>query len=181
MYKATKFKASSPDAKANGQVILPYLGVLQGSKLEHLLKEYNIEEVDPEGFYDQQIVCDMQQQIVANAGLFSSELIEIGKGSIESIGFPDEVDSIEAAMGMLHTIYQAIHKDIPEDEGWAYEQVDDNTHHIKFNTPYEQFAAYGYIFGIAQKFRPADKVPSVYMEDDTDDGLTLYRVVMKDK
>jgi hypothetical protein len=180
MYKATKFKASSSNAKANGQVIMPYVAVLKGSELEHLLVEYDVEEVDPEAFYDQQIVCNMQKHIVENAGLFSGELIEIGKGSIESIGFPDEVKTIEDAMGMLHTIYQAIHKDIPEEEGWVYEQVDANTMQIKFNTPYEQFAAYGYIYGIAHKFRPKDKVPTVYMDDETEDGLTSYRVVLKD-
>lgn len=177
MYTATKFQASSPDAMANGQVIMPYIQVLTGTPLEYLIDEKGVRDVQADKFYPQQIVCDMQSKISEQAGLFSGELTSIGRQSIESIGFPDEVNSIEAALNMLHQIYQAIHQNIPAEEGWGFERVSDTEMKITFNSPYEQFAAYGYIYGIAHKFAPDGLTPDVYMEDES--GITTFRVVLE--
>lgn len=178
MYKAEKFKASSPDSKAQGPVFAPYVQILEGSPLAHLIAEYELDKLDMEAFYPQERICNMQAQIAEKMGLFSGDLVSVGKESIASIGFPPEVTTMEDAFGMLHNIYQAIHQNIPEEEGWRYEQVDANTSKIFFNSPYEEFAAYGYVWGITHQFRPAGKSFSVYME--TEDDMTVYRVVLKE-
>ena len=177
MYKAARFQASSLQAMANGQVLMPYLTVLSGSKLEHLISTYKLNDLDPQAFYPQQIVCDMQKRMSEDMGLFSGELVNIGISSIDSIGFPAEIETVEDALGMLHEIYHAIHRDIPAEEGWIFRTVSDHELHIHFNSPYEPFAAYGYIYGIAHRFNPSHKEVTVYMEED--DGLALYRVEFK--
>ncbi|MBI5960884.1 MAG: hypothetical protein HY866_19250 [Chloroflexi bacterium] len=174
MYIAKHFQPHSPDAQANGQVFMPYLEVLRGSKLEHLIKTYKLDELQAEVFYPQQAICDMQKQMSEEMGLFSGELVAIGVKSIDSIGFPAEVKTIEDAMGMLNQIYQMIHHNIPKEEGWIFEKVSDKTLKIFFNSPYEPFAAYGYIYGIANRFKPAGTSVSIYMEEEKD--LTVYRV-----
>ncbi len=179
MYKAIKFTASSSKALANGQVILPYVDVLKGTKLEYLIYLHRIEKVDPTAFYRQQIVCDMQRRIVEELGLLSGDLVNVGVKSIESIGFPENVETIEDALGMLNRIYHTINKNIPAEEGWSFEHTPDGTLRVKFNTPYEQFAAYGYIYGIAQRFKPQGTHPTVRMGDDPEDGLTVYEVHLK--
>ena len=78
MYKAARFQASSLQAMANGQVLMPYLTVLSGSKLEHLISTYKLNDLDPQAFYPQQIVCDMQKRMSEDMGLFSGELVNIG-------------------------------------------------------------------------------------------------------
>lgn len=174
MYKAVRFQPSSPDARANGQVLMPYVQVLEGSELEHLITEYGLDKLEATMMYPQQIVCDLQRQMVDRMGLFSGGLVAIGKGSIASIPFPPEVNSIEAALGMLHNIYQAIHQNIPPEEGWGYEKVSDTEIHIHFNAPYEPFAAYGYIFSIANMFKPRGTQVTVFMDEQADE--TVYRV-----
>lgn len=174
MYQAVRFQPSSPAAKANGQVLMPYYGVLQGSKLEHLIATYSLDKLEPQTFYPQQAVCDMQRQMSAEMGLFSGELVSIGIKSIDTIGFPPEAKTVSDALNMLHQIYQMIHQNIPAEEGWAFEQIDENVMRIHFNSPYEQFAAYGYIYGIARRFAPGDKDFSVTMEEES--GLSVYRV-----
>lgn len=173
MYRATKFQASSPNSKANGQVLMPYLGVLQGSKLERLIKEYHLDQLKSDTFYPQQTVCDMQRQMFQEMGLFSGELISIGIKSVETIGFPPEVKTVQDALAMLHQIYQMIHQNVPPEEGWIFKQVSENTLKIYFNSPYEPFAAYGYIYAIVNRFKPEDKDAEIHMEEE--DGLTVYR------
>ena len=177
MYKAAKFQASSAQSKANGQVLMPYLGVLKGSKPDNLVTVYHLDTLEPTAFYPQQTVCDMQKQMSVEMGLFSGELVKIGVESINSIGFPEHVKTVKDALAMLHDIYQAIHQNIPPEEGWSFRAVSENTLRITFNCPYEPFAAYGYIYGIAQRFKPARKDVSVYMEEE--EGLTVYRVEFK--
>ncbi len=177
MYKASKFQASSPDSRANGQVLMPYYGVLKDSKLNSLVNTYHLDQLEATTFYSQQTVCDMQKQMSAEMGLFSGELVNIGISSIESIGFPPEVKTIEDALGMLHHIYQLIHQNVPAEEGWIFRSLSDTEMKIYFNAPYEPFAAYGYIYGIAKKFRPEGMDFAVKMAED--DGLTVYDVTFK--
>lgn len=174
MYRATKFQASSPESKANGQVLMPYLTVLKGSKLHHLIAQYHLDELKPDSFYPQQTVCDMQRQMHEEMGLFSGELVSIGITSVETIGFPPEVKTVEDALGMLQQIYQMIHRSVPPEEGWIFKQVTENTLKIYFNSPYEPFAAYGYIYSIVNRFKPTGKDAEVHMEEE--EGLTVYRV-----
>lgn len=174
MYKATRYHPSSPTARANGQVLMPYFEVLQGSELAHLIKTYDLDKLDPNTFYPQQTVCDMQKAMSEKMGLFSGELTAIGIKSIDSIGFPEEVQTIKDALAMLQQIYHMIHQNIPAEEGWLFEEVSEDTLKISFNSPYEPFAAYGYIYAIARQFRPEDKSFSVYMDDE--EGIAVYTV-----
>jgi hypothetical protein len=176
MYTATRYQASSQKAKANGQVIMPYLSVLRNTELEHLIADYGLRDLQADKFYTQQIVCDMQRQMADKLGLFSSEMVNIGKQSIDSIPFPDDVTTIAGAMGVLHTIYQAIHQGIPADEGWRVETRSPDEIDIYFNSPYEPYAAYGYIFSIVARFRPENRRFSVYMDEDG--PLAHFRVLL---
>lgn len=153
---------------------MPYLQVLQGSKLAHLINEYQLDKLQPEVFYPQQAVCDMQNKMSAEMGLFSGELVNIGIKSVDTIGFPPEVKTIEEALNVLQHIYQLIHQNVPPEEGWIYKKVSDNTLKIYFNSPYEPFAAYGYIYSIVNQFKPEGSTFTVYMEEE--DGLTVYRI-----
>jgi hypothetical protein len=179
MYRAVRYQASGPNTKANGQVFMPYLKVLQGSPLEHLIAKYNLDKLQPETFYPQKDICDMQRQMSEQIGKFSGELVDIGIKSIDSIGFPPEVKTVEDAMAMLHQIYQMIHQGVPAEEGWIYKKVSDSTLKIYFNSPYEPFAAYGYIYAIAHRFKPAGTDVTITMEEE--DGLTVYIVEFKKK
>lgn len=176
MYQAVKFQASSEDAKAQGIVLAPYLQILKGSVLESLIEKYDLDKLDMEAFYPQQYVCDMQAEMAEKMGLFSGELVAIGKESVDSIGFAPEVNTVEAALETLHNIYQAIHQNIPEEEGWRYYIDSENNITVTFNAPYEEFAAYGYIWAIVQKFRPEGSEFSVRMTQENE--LTTYQVTM---
>ncbi len=177
MYRATRFQPSSPNAKANGQVLMPYLEVLKGSKLQNLIPTYHLDQLDPNTFYPQQTVCDMQRQMSKEMGLFSGELVSIGIKSIDTIGFPPEVKTLHQALDMLNQIYHAIHQDIPAEEGWIFESLSDSKKKIFFNSPYEPFAAYGYIYAIAKRFKPGSLDPTVEMKEE--EGLTVYYVEFK--
>ncbi|MBN2304138.1 MAG: hypothetical protein JXQ72_06670 [Anaerolineae bacterium] len=177
MYRATRYQASSPESKANGQVLMPYFQVLQDSPLERLINTYELDKLKPDAFYPQQTVCDMQRQMAEEIGLFSGELVNIGITSIGTIGFPDEVKTVQDALGMLHQIYQMIHQNIPAEEGWIFEAESDDKMKIFFNSPYEPFAAYGYIYGIANKFVPEGKDATVEMAEEN--NLTVYNVTFK--
>lgn len=179
MYKAKKFEASSAEAKAQGNVFAPYLEVLKGSELEELIDKYDLESMEMEAYYPQQNVCDMQSEIAEKMGLFSGDLIALGKSSVSSIGFPPEVSTMAEAFGMLHQIYQAIHQNIPEEEGWRYVVIDDATSKIHFNTPYEEFAGYGYVWAIANKFCPDGKQPTIELEYENDQAV--YRINLEDE
>lgn len=177
MYRATKFKASSVDAQAQGVVFAPYLQILQGSELDALVEKYGLDKIEPESFYPQAHVCEMQSEMAEKMGLFSGELVAIGKESVPSIGFPPEIQTMQAAFEMLHSIYQAIHQNIPAEEGWVYESVDENAFRVVFNAPYEEFAAYGYVWGIVEKFRNVQDDYEVTMGKEND--LTVFSVQKK--
>ncbi len=174
MYRAVRYQPSSPDAQANGQVLLPYLSVLRGSALAYLVRVYDLEDVRPDAFYPQQVVCDMQRRMAENMAHFTGDLVAIGVKSIDSIGFPSDVQTIGQALARLHQIYQAIHRNIPPEEGWTYEEVSSEVLHVTFNSPYEPFAAYGYIRALTDRFRPPDQTSMVVMGQG--DDLVTFRV-----
>lgn len=177
MYKAKPFTVSSPDAKAQGAVFAPYIQVLEGSSLASFIDEYGLRDMDMQEFYPQANICAMQSTMQEQIGQFSGELVSIGKESISIIEFPDNVDDFPSAFAALHGMYQAIHRNIPEEEGWQYKQLDEENSRVVFNAPYEPFAAYGYVWAIAKRYCPRNRDFSVYMEEDN--GLTAYRIALK--
>ncbi len=173
-YIATKFKASSPEAEVIGQAMLPFTQILTAEEIEPIMNAQGIEQVEPDTWYKQQTFCNIYQDIVENEGNFSMNLVAIGKTTMGAVTFPDEVDTLYAALSALDGMYKAIHQGIPAEEGWAVAQPDDRTYLVTFNSPYADSAAYGYVWTITQRFRPDKR--GFIIEQVEKDGITQFTV-----
>lgn len=153
---------------------MPHLATLKGSILEHLIHDFGLEQLDPQGFYPQQVVCDIQKRMHDDLGLFGGELVATGRESLQAIPIPPEVTTLHDGLKLLHQVYQQIHRNVPEDEGWLFEDVSPTLLRATFNSPYEPFMAYGRLYFIANHLKPAGRAVLIQMEEI--EGLAVYNI-----
>lgn len=174
MHRAVRFQSASPDAMASAQVLMPHVAILRGSPLEHLISEYGLESIDPSAVYAQQLVCDIQHAMHDTGGMFNGDLVAVGRESLKSIVFPEGVSTIQQALGMMNQLYHKHHQNVPEEEGWGYEELADGRLKIRFNSPYEPYLAYGRAYFVANRFKGAGC--EVVVELSEEDGITVFMV-----
>ena len=101
-----------PELKTAGVTMLAYIDNIHGEIYKPLLAKYGIEEIDPDGWYPVQYICDVFNDIVKN-GDASSSFIALGMQIAEQSVFPPELEKPTMPMMLLgwNDHYVANHKD----------------------------------------------------------------------
>ncbi len=147
--------------------------------IQEVLAEYGLNALDPDTWYPSQMALDLYKKITLY-GSAVSDLVAIGMKFVETAPYPEDIDSIPKALNMLNDGYKMGIRNYPEDEGYTIEQID--AHHIRVyeHCPYPHDIMYGYIYGMAKRFKPEGasfKVVRTFMNpDDLDSGGAIYDV-----
>jgi hypothetical protein len=153
-YIAQKGKAASAEVEVLGQTMVAFIENLRADEVKRLMALHGLNSIDPNTWYPQQLFLDIYQTIEDEHGEFSEYLVAIGVKTIDTVPLPEGVDNIAQAVGFLHGIYTAIHRNLPEGEGWTVDQVNEHFYRIGANFPYPPAATYGYLFAFARRFAP---------------------------
>jgi hypothetical protein len=172
-----KYVATVPDAQVSGAAILALAANIRSQKIRPILEKHGVANVDAARWYPQQTLCDIYRDITSDPDTTYEELVAIGMKTMETVEFPAETNSIEDALQMLPAMYGAIHQHADANEGWQIVRRDDHTLNVVFTSPYSDAAAFGYLFTIANRFKPAGTTASVHVLSGYDeDGPTTFEI-----
>lgn len=158
-----KYKASTPDALVIGQALLPYNDSVERDSFAHILETYDLENIDPEAWYPQQLTLDIQRSIKNQPG-GSNMLVSIGMKIIDNAQFPP-MESLQDAVEAFAASYPMNFKNQADDDVIQAEFVGDNHIQVINGSPHSDEMIYGYIYSLIRRFAPQGTRPKVAFED----------------
>lgn len=176
-YVAKPFVAGTPEAKVLGQTVIAFSENLMADEVKPLLPKHGLDNIDPEAWYPHQnwlnVLKDLEQTDSA-----STTFVAFGKKVVETAAMPPEMKTIPDVLNALHAIHHMNLQNIPEEEGYFIEKIADNHYHVHHNTPNPEEAIYGFIWGLAARFRAQgeDFVVKLLEDVETDKGRSVYEV-----
>lgn len=158
-----KYQASTPNAEIIGAALKPYYSAITHNDFKHILEQYDLNEIDPEQWYPQQLTLDVQKRIFQGEG-GSQNLVAIGMKIIDDAIFPP-MNSLEEAVNAFASSYPMNFRNQSADDLIHAEFVDDQTIRVVNGSPHSDDMIYGYIYGLVRRFREENKSFSVEYED----------------
>lgn len=173
-----KYKASTPDAKVIGAALKAYETSLTYEDFKHILKEYDLTEINPEKWYPQQLTLDVQKRINDSDG-GSQNLVSIGMQIIDNANFPT-MESLEQAVEAFAASYPMNFQEQAEDDLIHAHIIDDSTIEVVNGSPHSDDMIYGYIYALIRRFKPSDaqftvKYADVSKRDSDEDTVFVVK------
>jgi hypothetical protein len=124
--------------------------------LEAVMTEHGYStDIDPETWYPLQVYHNVTKRLDSNS------LVSIGVKVIDAALFPPEIDSIPTAMKLLIDTHHLNLRNVPPDDGYSDLVIEDRRVTFRENTSFAHDLFYGYIYGLARRYRPAGTTPTV--------------------
>lgn len=152
-YVATPYVAGSPEAEVLGQTMIAFLENINADEMQPIMARHGLTEIDPEQWYLHQLWMDILKSIEESNENAMMTFVAIGKEVVRTAVMPDSIQTVPDALNALHPIHHANLRNIPEDEGYSIEVVADNHYIVYHNTPNPDYAIYGFLWGLVQRFR----------------------------
>lgn len=169
-YIAKPFIAGTPEAIVLGQVVKAFAENLEAEVIEPLLPKHGLSDIKDEEWYPHQSWMNLLRELSEMPG-GNIALVAFGKKVVETAVMPPEIDSIPKVLGALHAIHHLNLRNIPEEEGYRIEEVGPKHYLVHHNTPNPLDAIYGFVWGLAQRFRAPGEPFSVRIVDDNHPGV----------
>jgi hypothetical protein len=158
-YVAKPFVAGTPQAEVAGQSMIAFADNLEASVIEPILKKHGFENIEEEKWYPHQVWMDILKEMNDTlGGNASGAFVAFGKQVVETAVMPPEIASIPDALNALHAIHHANLRNIPEEEGYDVEAVGDKHYIVYHNTPNPDDAIYGFLWGLAARFKQPEEM-----------------------
>lgn len=158
-YVAKPFVAGTPQAEVIGQTMASFAENLESSVIKPILEQHGLTKIDEEKWYPHQKWMDILKEMNDTlGGSASSAFVAFGRSVVEKAVMPPEIQSIPDALNALHAIHHANLRNIPEEEGYAIEVVNDQHYIVYHNTPNPDDAIFGFLWGMAARFKKPDEL-----------------------
>lgn len=159
MYLAKTFVAHSPQTEVLGQSLMSYIENTEADQLLPLLQKHELDHIDRDKWYSYQDWLTVLQELDAELGSAASyTFVAIGRKAVETAALPPELSSIPQFLNMLNTIYHVNVRNSHPDEGYQLQQVGEQDYLIYHNGPTPNDLIYGFLWGIAARFKGPDEV-----------------------
>ena len=144
-----EYRPFAPNVEVLGHVLQALLEGT-GGRIAEAFARHGITDVQPDNWYSQKLMF----QALKDFGQ-TSDLVSVGMEIIRHAVFPPEIDSVESA---LHAIDVAYHMNHRNGEIGYYRAEMQGPRHIviECKNPYPCSFDYGLVYGVAQRFLPAD-------------------------
>lgn len=153
-YVAKPYVAGTPEAEVLGASMIAFTQNLAADMMQPILEKFNMTDIDPDGWYPHQVWMDILKTIEDTQGAATQQIfVAFGKQVVQTAAMPPVIQSIPDALNALHAIHHANLRNIPETEGYAVEQIKPNHFIVYENTPNPSDAIYGFLWGMAARFK----------------------------
>ncbi len=163
MYQAVLYQAASPEAEYIGGALYALTQNLRADVIQPVLERFGIHQVNPEQWYQQQLVLDVMREIEKRFTF--EELVAIGVKAGEIAPLPPNVYDIESALLVANAIHKLSCRNIPTEDGIVTEKLSPTHFRMTMNIPTPPFLTYGLVFGLVRRFRQKDQSPTVVLTD----------------
>lgn len=178
-YVAKPYVAGSPQAEVIGQTMLSFADNLAADVIQPILDRHGLSEIDPDKWYSHQewmdILKEMEETLEGGA---SSAFVAFGRRVVENAVMPPQIKTIPDALNALHAIHHANLRNVPEEEGYGIEVKGDKHYIVLHNTPNPDDAIYGFLWGMAARFKGPHEIFNVRKIDNPapDRARSAYEV-----
>jgi len=175
--KIEKFSAA-PGAEVLGASLLALPICLKADEIMPLLKKHGFAEIDPEAWYPQQNIVNLYREIEEGLTNLSENLVSIGIKSVETMGFPPEINTMESVIATMAASYSTVHRNLRPEEGTWGKILGEGHAQAIINTPYPKDIFYGYYWGLMKKYTPEGthfRVAEIE-NDDPEHAGTVYDI-----
>jgi len=179
-YIAKPYVAGTPQAEVIGQTMISFADNLRADVIRPILKKRDLENIDPDHWYSHQLWLDILKEMDETLGGQASEaFVAFGMKVVENAVMPPEIQTIPDALNALHAIHHANLRNIPEEEGYDVRKVEENKYLVFHNTPNPEDGIYGFLWGMARRFRGENSNFSVKKINNPSPGTarSAYEVV----
>lgn len=181
-----KYEAT-PGAEVIGSAMQNFFVTLGGDEIrpyvEEVLDRYEVTAIDNEGWYPHQLSLDIFRLIADQHPKPAEQLLALGLAYVETATFPPENNSVLSALSALSLTYHLNIRHVAQGEGYEVNLISPNHIQVKDHNPFPHPTVYGFIWGIAKRFRnQSDILPvmhQVFMNpEDPDANGALYEIVL---
>jgi hypothetical protein len=157
-----------PETEVSGRAMLALIRCIVADEIADIVKRHGIdsEALDPEAWYPLQTWLDVLQDVLGGRGFHGTlSLVDIGRTYAKTAYVPDGINTLEDALVAVNDTYQLNHRNGYAGElsttilGPGHLQVVDHT-------PYPEDYTYGFLYGLAHRFKPAGVHPIVQHDDE---------------
>ncbi|NOK85843.1 MAG: hypothetical protein GFH27_549375n21 [Chloroflexi bacterium AL-W] len=165
-YVAQPFVAGTPEAEVIGQTMIAFSENLQADIIKPILDKHGLTEISADKWYPHQLWMDILKEMNDTmAGGASSAFVAFGREVVQKAAMPDAIQTIPDALNALHAIHHANLRNIPAEEGYSIEVVAEQHYIVYHNTPNPEDAIYGFLWGMAARFKKPHETFVVRMID----------------
>lgn len=151
--------------------------------VQKALEYHGISVLDDDKWYPQQLSLDIFKSISEQKADAGNHLMALGLAYVETATFPLQISSTLSALLALPATYHLNIRNIPQAEGYETRQLTNIHIQIKDLNPFPHYTVYGFILGIAKRFRTL-KAPSTvinrtfFNQEEPDADGALYDVFL---
>lgn len=139
--------------------MIAFLDNLRSEYVAPILKKHNAEDIQGDKWYKHQLWFDILKDLEDELGGGVSEVfVAFGKQVVQTAVMPPEIQTVSDALNALHAIHHANLRNIPEDEGYFLEKLDDQHYVVYQNTPNPDDAIYGFLWALVARFKQDDEL-----------------------
>lgn len=175
-----QYKTFGPDAEVLGGAMMAFIESIHYTDFSTILERHNIEKIEPQRWYSQQLWLDVFTDIANQPG-GSSNLVSIGMKIVETAPMPPEAAELpftDIAMGFNEGAYLTNNRG--KDIGGIEAQVVAPGHVVMIDrTPYPDDFVYGAYYALAKRYLPSGSDFTVSYDEHVprrDNGGTETRV-----
>ena len=171
-----KYVAPNPEARILGAAMTAFEQSSERETFLDVLKKYNLDKIDPEVWYPEQLALDIQKEIKSGPGAMQA-LVSIGMVVTTTALFPP-IHSLEDAVMAFAIGYPMNFRNIDRTEDISAKTVEEGKIKVVNHSPLSDDLVYGFVYGLINRFKPAGSSPTVEFEDydqcDSDGNTVFY-------
>jgi hypothetical protein len=159
-YVAQPYVAGTPEAEVIGQTMISFAENMESDVIGPILDKHGLTTIDPDAWYSHQLWMDILKDIedTLGPGQSQSAFIAFGRSVVENAVMPPEIQTIPDMLNALHAVHHANLRNIPEEEGYSLDQRGEQYYIVYHNTPNPDDAIYGFLWGLAGRFKDDDDI-----------------------
>jgi len=174
-YVATLFESPSADFQILGATTAGLVNSMHREDYIDVLRKHGLETIEADQWYPLQLSLDIYKDIYEKRENVGLDFVAIGKATVSAAPMPPEIQTIYQAMEFMNVITYASCRNYPPAWGFKIKNIptsykNGESLEIICNMPFPRDVVYGYVHGIANRFKPEDSICTVEIVDATGDN-----------
>jgi hypothetical protein len=178
---------ATPGAEVIGSAMQNFFVTIGGSEVkpfvEEVLANYQVKVIQNDQWYPHQLSLDIFRLIAEQHPQPTEQLMALGIAYTETATFPPENNSILSALTALALTYHLNIRHVPQAEGYEVTLLSSNHIQVRDLNPFPHPTVYGFIWGIAKRFRKTQDILPVMQQhfmnsDEPDSDGALYEIIL---